>query len=91
MTELIDLKLKNDGKYRIYLLEKRHWNTMDALLAIARQNKMAMASIGYGGRKDRHAITYQYISVPKRYDLSFDMPNVKLALWALPMISFPQR
>lgn len=79
VTELIDLKLKNDGKYRIYLLEKRHWNTMDALLAIARQNKMAMASIGYGGRKDRHAITYQYISVPKRYDLSFDMPNVKLS------------
>jgi len=78
VKELINLKLKADGRYRIYLLEKRHWNTMDALLAIARQNKMPLARIGYGGRKDRHAVTYQYISVPKQYDLSFDMSNVKL-------------
>lgn len=78
VRELIDLKLQDDGPYRIYLLEKRHWNTMDALLAIARQNMMPMAKIGCGGRKDRHAVTYQYISVPKEYDLSFRMPNVKL-------------
>lgn len=78
VKELIDLEIKDDGAYRIYLLEKRHWNTMDALLAIARQNKMPMARIGYGGRKDRHAITYQYISVPREYDLSFNMPKIKL-------------
>ena len=35
VKELIDLEIKDDGAYRIYLLEKRHWNTMDALLAIA--------------------------------------------------------
>ena len=70
------LELKDDGAYRIYQLEKRHWNTMDALLAIARQNKMPMAKIGYGGRKDRHAVTYQYISVPRQYDLSFNMSNI---------------
>ncbi|NLZ52633.1 MAG: tRNA pseudouridine(13) synthase TruD [Thermoanaerobacteraceae bacterium] len=78
VKELINLKLQADGAYRIYLLEKRHWNTMDALLAIARQNKMPMAKIGYGGRKDRHAVTYQYISVPKEFDLSFHMSNIKL-------------
>ena len=64
VKELIDLKLKPDGPYRIYLLKKRHWNTMDALLAIARQNKMPMAKIGSGGRKDRHAVTYQYLRAP---------------------------
>lgn len=78
VKELTDLQLKTDGSYRIYLLEKRHWNTMDALLAIARQNKMPMAKIGYGGRKDRHAVTYQYISVPRQYDLSFRMSNINL-------------
>ena len=78
VKELMDLELKADGAYRIYLLEKRHWNTMDALLAIARQNKMPMAKIGYGGRKDRHAVTYQYISVPRQYDLSFNMSNINL-------------
>jgi tRNA pseudouridine13 synthase len=78
VKELMDLELKDDGAYRIYQLEKRHWNTMDALLAIARQNKMPMAKIGYGGRKDRHAVTYQYISVPRQYDLSFNMSNINL-------------
>jgi len=79
VKELINLEIKSDGPYRIYLLEKRHWNTMDALLLIARQNKMPMAKIGYGGRKDRHAVTYQYISVPRQYDISINMSNINLS------------
>ncbi|MCG0274852.1 MAG: tRNA pseudouridine(13) synthase TruD [Thermosediminibacteraceae bacterium] len=78
VKELIDIKYVPDGPYRIYLLKKRHWNTMDALKFIARENKVPLSRIGSGGRKDRHALTYQYISVPKRYELKFERPNVKL-------------
>lgn len=79
VKEQVNLEYKAGGRYRIYLLKKRHWNTMDALLAIARQNHVPVAKIGCGGRKDRHALTYQYISVPREYELSFDMPNVELS------------
>lgn len=78
VKELIDLDYKAGGKYRIYKLTKKHWNTMDAVLYIARENHVPMAKIGIGGRKDRHAVTYQYISVPREYDLKFEQPNVQL-------------
>lgn len=78
VKELADIKFSPDGPYRIYLLEKRHWNTMDALKFISRENRVPLSSIGSGGRKDRHALTWQYISVPKKYELKFEKPNVKL-------------
>ncbi|KXG78364.1 tRNA pseudouridine synthase D [Fervidicola ferrireducens] len=78
VKELADIKYSSDGPYRIYLLEKRHWNTMDALKFISRENKVPLSKIGSGGRKDRHALTSQYISVPKKYELKFERPNVKL-------------
>lgn len=80
VKELINLEYKAGGKYRIYRLRKRHWNTMDALLYIARENHIPMALIGSGGRKDRHAVTVQYISVPRDRELSFAIPNVELSL-----------
>ncbi|MDI3480935.1 MAG: tRNA pseudouridine13 synthase [Tepidanaerobacteraceae bacterium] len=79
VRERIDLKYTSGGRYRIYRLKKRHWNTMDALLYIARENRIPMAIIGSGGRKDRHAVTYQYISVPREHELKFQHPNVELA------------
>jgi len=78
VKELIDIEYKAGGKYRIYQLTKKHWNTMDAVFFIARDNHIPMAKIGIGGRKDRHAITYQYLSVPREYDLKFNQPNVQL-------------
>ncbi|HHW02461.1 MAG TPA: tRNA pseudouridine(13) synthase TruD [Thermoanaerobacterales bacterium] len=78
VRELIDIKYTSGGRYRIYRLKKRHWNTMDALLYIARENHIPLAIIGSGGRKDRHAVTYQYISVPREHELKFEQPNVEL-------------
>lgn len=78
VKEKIDLEIKPNGRFKIYLLTKKHWNTMDALKAIARENKIPLDQIGNCGRKDRHAITYQYISVPKEYNIKFEKDNVKL-------------
>jgi len=79
VKEKIALDFVRDGRYKIYLLKKRSWNTMDALLKIAAKHRMPLSKIGYGGRKDRHALTYQYISVPREYDLSYSEPNVELS------------
>jgi tRNA pseudouridine13 synthase len=79
VRELIDIRYSEDGPYRIYLLAKRHWNTMDAIMAIARHNKVPAAKIGCGGRKDRHALTYQYISIPRQYELFLEMQNVEFS------------
>lgn len=71
--------------YRIYLLKKRAWNTLDALRLIAKENRIPMAQIGYCGRKDRYAVTYQHISVPVKYGpldtgITRRFPNIELEL-----------
>jgi len=78
VKEEINIAIKPSGKYKIYLLKKKHWNTVDALRFISRENKIPFEKIGCAGRKDRHALTYQYISVPREYDINFNKENVKL-------------
>ncbi|ASJ06647.1 tRNA pseudouridine(13) synthase TruD [Thermococcus pacificus] len=51
-------------KYAIFLLKKRNWDTMAAVKEIAKRAGIRHRDIGFAGTKDRHAVTYQYISVP---------------------------
>ena len=79
VTERLDLPLKAaGGTYSIYRLQKREWNTVDAIAAAARANGVPVSAIGYGGKKDRHASTVQFLSVPARYRLDFESKNVSV-------------
>ena len=51
-------------KHAIFLLKKRNWDTMAAVKEIAKRAGISHRDIGFAGTKDRHAVTYQYISVP---------------------------
>ncbi|MCD6523722.1 MAG: tRNA pseudouridine(13) synthase TruD [Thermococcus sp.] len=51
-------------KHAIFLLKKRNWDTMAAVKEIAKRAGISRRDIGFAGTKDRHAVTYQYISVP---------------------------
>ncbi|NJF24487.1 tRNA pseudouridine(13) synthase TruD [Thermococcus sp. Bubb.Bath] len=51
-------------KHAIFLLKKRNWDTMATIKEIAKRAGMRHRDIGFAGTKDRHAVTYQYISVP---------------------------
>ncbi len=70
VTELSDLAVFEKGRYAVFRLEKRGWNTVDLLVRLARKKKISYDLIRYGGKKDRHAITSQYITVPAGLDLS---------------------
>lgn len=51
-------------KEAIFLLKKRNWDTMAAVKEIAKRAGISYHEVGFAGTKDRHAVTYQYISVP---------------------------
>ncbi len=51
-------------KHAVFLLKKRNWDTMTAIKEIAKRAEIRHRDIGFAGTKDRHAVTYQYISVP---------------------------
>lgn len=52
-----------DGAYAFYRLDKESLGTPEAVSAICRKWKIARDRIGYGGLKDRHAQTTQYLSI----------------------------
>ena len=79
VKERLDLPLEvSGGTYSIYTLQKREWNTVDAIAAAAGANGVPVSAVGYGGKKDRHASTVQYLSVPSRYRLDFESKNVSV-------------
>jgi len=57
------------GEFALYRLDKTGWTTPDALAAVRRRWQIDFRRLSYGGLKDRHAVTSQFLSIvrgPKR-------------------------
>jgi tRNA pseudouridine13 synthase len=51
------------GRFTFYRLTKRGLGTLEAIEAIRRRWNLSGAQIHYGGLKDRHAVTIQYVTI----------------------------
>ena len=51
------------GRYAFYKLTKRSVGTMEAVASICRRWNLAHRRVSYGGLKDRHALTTQYLTI----------------------------
>src|SRR5262245_39265552 len=72
VEEVTDVTPDVEGPFAFYRLEKVGWSTPNALAAIRRGWKIDPRRLSYGGLKDRHAKTVQYLTIhngPRR-DLS---------------------
>lgn len=74
VEEIAQLPLVPQGAFCVYRLEKRGWNTIDALRELSRNQQIPLNSFSYGGKKDRHAHTSQFIAIegPRIKDVSFE-------------------
>jgi len=63
VEELTDVAPTGQGVFALYRLEKRGWSTPDTLAAIRRRWKVEPRRLSYGGLKDRHAVTGQYLTI----------------------------
>jgi tRNA pseudouridine13 synthase len=74
VQEIASLPLAKRGAFSVYLLEKRGWNTVDALREISKNSKVPSKLFSYGGKKDRHAWTSQFVAIegPRIKDISSD-------------------
>ncbi len=52
-----------EGKFGFYRLTKRGVGTLEAIEAIRRRWDLSSRQISYGGLKDRHAVTIQYLTI----------------------------
>jgi tRNA pseudouridine13 synthase len=62
-VEEITAVTPTEGPFALYRLEKRGWSTPDALAALRRRWRVEARRISYGGLKDRHAWTVQYLTI----------------------------
>ena len=63
VEELASVAPGPSGPFALYRLEKRGWTTPDALTALRRRWKIDLQRLSYGGLKDRHAHTIQYLTI----------------------------
>jgi tRNA pseudouridine13 synthase len=66
------------GPFAFYKLEKRGWTTPDALAAIRRRWKIDFRRLAYGGLKDRHADTTQYLTIHNGPEKHHDQGGFKV-------------
>jgi tRNA pseudouridine13 synthase len=78
VREKADLPLRQRGKFRAYLLRKAHWNTLDLIHSLSRSSGLPLGKFSYGGKKDKHGLTFQFIAVAAPGDLSQEGKNFSL-------------
>jgi len=59
------LKMQEDtnSKFTVFVMQKKEWNTVQALATIARKLGRGVKSVSYAGTKDRNAVTVQLASI----------------------------
>ena len=77
VEELTDF-MPGGGPFALYRLTKRSVGTPEAIDLIAEQWRIPRQRIGYGGLKDRHAVTTQYVTIPGGPRRGLKRPNVEL-------------
>jgi tRNA pseudouridine13 synthase len=69
VEEISELDIKDSGRYKLYLLEKRGMETFYLLAYLAKQNGIPVTDFGIAGLKDKHAITKQYLTISASNDI----------------------
>ena len=69
VEEVSNFNILKEGKFRLYLLEKRGLESFSLIKYLSKQNDIHARFFGIAGLKDRHAITKQYFTIPSKYEI----------------------
>ncbi len=78
VKELIKTEIKNQGKYKCYVLKKKNFTTLKAIEIISKRFNLNLKDIGYCGNKDKNAVTEQFISIRTNKNIIFNNKDIKL-------------
>ncbi len=70
-----------EGEHLIVKVRKKNLTTWQMLQILSEHIGVKVRDIGYAGLKDKNALTYQYISIHKRFEKAlerFSHPNIKI-------------
>jgi tRNA pseudouridine13 synthase len=78
VEELTETSGGQNGDFAFYSLEKKGWTTHDAIDIIRKRWKLEIRRISYGGLKDRHAETIQYLTILRGPQRKLTHPNLQV-------------
>ncbi|MFO7675782.1 MAG: tRNA pseudouridine(13) synthase TruD [bacterium] len=78
VEERVSLRPRKRGRYAVYRLEKRFWNTLDVIRELERRYRFR--DIGRAGLKDRYALSVQFISTTTDGPATIREKNWQLSL-----------
>jgi len=74
-------EFSNEGEHLVLYVRKKNLSTLELVTALAAFLGIQKKEIGYAGLKDKHALTYQYISLHKKHEAkleTFSHPQIKI-------------
>ena len=74
-------EFSGEGEHLVLYIRKKNLSTFELVKKIAKHLNIKEKEIGYAGLKDKNALTYQYISVHKKYEKelnNLDIEGVKI-------------
>jgi tRNA pseudouridine13 synthase len=77
VEELTDV-VPSTGEFALYRLDKTGCNTNDALRWVSKAWRIPWRQFSYGGLKDRHARTTQYVTIQSGPSQDFKQPDVAM-------------
>jgi tRNA pseudouridine13 synthase len=78
VEELTEVQPGPDGPFAFYRLSKRGWTTHDAISAVRRRWQLELRRVAWGGLKDRHANTTQYLTISRGPRRRFEQEGLRL-------------
>lgn len=79
VEELTEVQPEQTGPFAFYRLDKESLGTPEAIQAICRKWKLHPRDVSYGGLKDRHAQTSQYLTIRKGPPRGLSQPRLRLS------------
>ncbi|MDP1797988.1 MAG: tRNA pseudouridine(13) synthase TruD [Planctomycetaceae bacterium] len=77
VDELTDFPI-TDGPFAVYRLTKQSLGTPEAMTAIQQRWQLARHQLSYGGLKDRHAVTRQWVTIHRGPRRNLEQTNFAL-------------
>jgi len=78
VEEITSAEAAQAGDFALYRLEKCGWTTHDAIDIVRKRWKLEVRRMSYGGLKDRHAKTVQYLTILRGPQRKLTHPNLQL-------------
>lgn len=65
VIEVLNLKLKEEGRYLVIRVRKKNWDTLNFVRILSNMLHISRKRIEFAGTKDKRALTTQYFSISK--------------------------